>query len=161
MVFVVLTTEEDEGGANPKVDEFQAKVDGLLGLSGDFSCEVSHRFSYCCKFYRWVHVDRIHWCNRYLFYIYPQFFESLLQVGILDDEISWIIHFSFVQAPFYPQVADLGEGRSKVCRGDYQPGWKLSFLVDCLMVLDKKFWIWDRSCCQRLSCKFFFFNWQF
>ena len=60
MVLVVLTIEGDEGGAHPEVDELQAKVDCLLGISGEFSCEISHHFYYCHEFYRWVHVDRMH-----------------------------------------------------------------------------------------------------
>ena len=60
MILIVLTNERDKGGDNTEVDEFQAKVDGLLGLFGNFSCEVSQHFSDCCKFYRSVHVDRIH-----------------------------------------------------------------------------------------------------
>ena len=60
MVVIVFTIKVDKGGAHPEVDEFQAKVDGLLGLFGKFYCKVSHRFFYCCEFNRWVHIDRIH-----------------------------------------------------------------------------------------------------
>ena len=57
---MVFTIEGDKGVAHPKVDEFQAKVDGFLGLFGKFSCEGSHRFYYCRDFNQWVHVDRTH-----------------------------------------------------------------------------------------------------
>ena len=43
MVLKVLAIEGDEGGAHPKMDEFQAKVDGLLGLSGEFSLFIFER----------------------------------------------------------------------------------------------------------------------
>ena len=42
MILLVFAIEGDKGGAHPEVDEFQAKADGLLGLFGDFSCEVSY-----------------------------------------------------------------------------------------------------------------------
>ena len=36
MILIVFTIEGDKGGAHPEVDEFQAEVDGLLGLFGKF-----------------------------------------------------------------------------------------------------------------------------
>ena len=60
MVITVLTVEGDEGGAHLEMYEVQAKVDCVLGLSGEFSCEIYHRFTYRCDFYLWVHVDLIH-----------------------------------------------------------------------------------------------------
>ena len=44
MVLVLLAAEGYEDGAHPEMDEVQIKVDCLLGLSGEFSCEMSHRF---------------------------------------------------------------------------------------------------------------------
>ena len=56
MILVVFDVERDKGGSYSKVDEFQAKVDAILGLCGKFSCKVSHRFSDCCEFDTWVHI---------------------------------------------------------------------------------------------------------
>ena len=50
MVLIVLAVEGDEGGAHPKMDKAQKKADGIIGLSGEFSCKISHRFSNRCEF---------------------------------------------------------------------------------------------------------------
>ena len=60
MLLVVLTVEGYEVGAHPKMDKAQKKADGIIGISGEFSCKISHRFPYHREFYLWVHVDRIH-----------------------------------------------------------------------------------------------------
>ena len=44
MVFIILPVKGDEGLTHTKLDEVQTKVDCFLGLSGECSRKVSHRF---------------------------------------------------------------------------------------------------------------------
>ena len=41
MILIGFNIKGDKGEAHPEVDEFQTKVDGLLGIFGKVSCEVS------------------------------------------------------------------------------------------------------------------------
>ena len=89
-----------------------------------------------------------------------QLFRSFLQVGWSDNGYAWTIHLHLVHYYFYPKVSDLWEGHSKVRRWDYQPSRKSPFLIDFLVEFNEKFWRRYQSCCEKLSQRLFFMNWQ-
>ena len=57
MILIVFAIKIDKGGSHSEVDDFQDKVDGLIGFQGKYPCEIAHNFSDFCKFDGWVHID--------------------------------------------------------------------------------------------------------